>query len=299
LARSASSAESPVLRGTPEGKAMQFALRTTFFFAAVNPSGMSPADATRILLFEMLAHNNDPDEAARIGDDEVFFSDKGPDWCGYMAGHAHVIPPAIAVFMKALPGVDSRHRKNIATLLAGAFVAVERRGPTDAEAASIADAYKDSIELHAEAFERDDSAECLQHLFVYPVEKQTLGFWLSVALAGEEDRLPDDRTFKDGAKRIPRNFEIVVRAANEPGFFIRNGSPAVEAIFRDTKWARGAWERALRKIGGYFAPKNPIHFAATKNKSRAIGLPINLLPELDLDELGRDYGSDFSGGVRY
>jgi hypothetical protein len=299
LARSASSAESPVLRGTPEGKAMQFALRTTFFFAAVNPSGMSPADATRILLFEMLAHKNDPDESARIADDEAFFLDKGPDWCGYMAGLAPVIPPAIAVYLKALPGIDSRHRKNIATLLAGAFVALKSREPTDAEAASIADAYKDSIELHAEAFERDDSAECLQHLFAYPVEKQTLGFWLSVALAGEEDRLPDDRTFKDGAKRIPRNFEIVVRAANEPGFFIRNGSPAVEAIYRDTKWARGVWERALRKIDGYFAPKNPIHFAATKNKSRAIGLPINLLPELDLDELGRDYGSDFSGGVRY
>jgi hypothetical protein len=55
----------------------------------------------------------------------------------------------------------------------------------------------------------------------------------------------------------------------------------------------------LRKIGGYFAPKNPIHFAATKNKSRAIGLPIDLLPELDLEELGRDYDSDFAGGVRY
>jgi hypothetical protein len=59
----------------------------------------------------MLAHNNDPDEAARIADDEAFFSDKGPDWCGYMAGLAHVIPPAIAVFMKALPGIDSRHRR--------------------------------------------------------------------------------------------------------------------------------------------------------------------------------------------
>jgi hypothetical protein len=299
LARSASSAESPVLRGTPEGKAMQFALRTTFFFAAVNPSGMSPADATRILLFEMLAHNNDPDEAARITDDEAFFSDKGPDWCGYMAGLAHVIPPAIAVFMKALPGIDSRHRKNIATLLAGAFVALECRGPTDAEALAMAGAYKGSIELHAEAFERDDSAECLQHLFAHPVEKQTLGFWLSVALAGEEDLLPEDRTFKDGARRIPRNFEIVVRAGDESGFFIRNGSPAVEAVFRDTKWVRGGWERALRKIGGYFAPKNPIHFAATKNKSRAIGLPIDLLPELDLEELGRDYDSDFAGGVRY
>ena len=61
----------------------------------------------------------------------------------------------------------------------------------------------------------------------------------------------------------------------------------VEAIFRDTKWARGAWERALRKIDGYFAPKNPIHFAAAKSKSRAIGLPIDLLPEIDLEELGR------------
>jgi hypothetical protein len=256
---------------------------------------MPPADATRILMFEMLAHNNDSEEAARIADDEAFFSDKGPDWCGYMAGLAHVIPPAIAVFMKALPGIDSRHRKNVATLLAGAFVALECRGPTDAEGEAIAGTYKGSIELHAEAFERDDSAECLQHLFAYPVEKQTLGFRLAVALTGLEDRLPDDRLLQDGAKRIPRNLEIVVRTADEPGFFIRNGSPSVEAIFRDTKWARGAWERALRKIDGYFAPKNPIHFAATKNKSRAIGLPIDLSPELDLEELGRDYDSDFMG----
>ena len=293
LARSASSAESPVLRGTPEGKAMQFALRTCFFFAAVNPSGMSPADATRILMFEMLAHWNDPDEAARIADDEAFFTDKGPEWCGYMAGLANIIPPAIDVFKKALPGIDSRHRKNIATLLAGAFVALEGKAPAEVEAAAMAETYRGSIELHAEAFERDDSMECLQHLFAYPIEKQTLGFWLAVALADAEDRLPDQRWLKESAKRIPRNFEIVVRAGDEPGFFIRNGSPPVETIFRDTKWARGAWERALRKIDGYFAPKNPIHFAAAKSKSRAIGLPLEFLPELDLEELGAEYGSDF------
>jgi hypothetical protein len=204
-------------------------------------------------------------------------------------------PAGNRAFAKALPGIDSRHRKNVATLLGGAFVALECRTPTDAEAEAIAKTYKGSIELHAEAFERDDSAECLQHLFAYPVEKQTLGFWLAVALAGLEDRLPDDRLLQDGAKRIPRNFEIVVRAGDESGFFIRNGSPAVEAAFRDTKWARGAWERALRKIDGYLASKNPIHFAATKNKSRAIGLPIDLLPELDMEELGKDHDSDFMG----
>ncbi len=210
-----------------------------------------------------------------------------------MAGLANIIPPAIEVFKKALPGIDSRHRNNIATLLAGAFVALEGRAPTEVEATAMAETYRGSIELHAEAFERDDSMECLQHLFAYPLEKWTLGFWLAAALADAEDRLPDQRWLKDSAKRIPRNFEIVVRAGDESGFFIRNGSPAVEAIFRDTKWARSAWERALRKIDGYFALKNPIHFAAAKGKFRAIGLPIELLPELDLEELGREYDSDF------
>ena len=56
LARSASSADNPVLRGTPEGKAMQFSLRTTFFFSAVNAGRMSPADQSRILLLELTKH---------------------------------------------------------------------------------------------------------------------------------------------------------------------------------------------------------------------------------------------------
>jgi hypothetical protein len=62
-----------------------------------------------------------------------------------MAGLAKVIPPAIAVFMKALPGIDSRHRKNVATLLAGAFVALERKAPTDEQAAAIAATFEGSI----------------------------------------------------------------------------------------------------------------------------------------------------------
>lgn len=285
LARSASSAESPVLRGTPEGKAMQFALRTCFFFAAVNPSGMSPADATRILLFEMLAHDSNPETAALIADDEAFFADRGPEWCGYMAGVARLIPPAIGAFSRALPGIDSRHRKNVATLFAGAFVALERSVPTAEQAEAMAQRYKASIDLHAEAFERDDAAECLQQLFAHPVEKQTLGFWLAAAEAEKSGELPDLPTLQDGARRIPRNYEIVVRGGDEPGFFIRHGSPPVEAIFRDTKWGSRAWEKALRKIEGYFAPSSPIHFASAKAKSRAIGLPLDLLPSIDFSEL--------------
>jgi hypothetical protein len=67
---------------------------------------------------------------------------------------------------------------------------------------------------------------------------------------------------------------------DEPGIFIKNGSPAIEVIFRDTKWSRGAWERSLRKHESRFTPKNPIHFPLSKQKSRAIGLPLDLFQEI-------------------
>lgn len=272
LARSASSAENPVLRGTPEGKAMHFVLRTCFFFGAVNPSGMSPADATRILLFEMLKHNNDPAVAQEIATLEAILADKGPEWCGYMAGLAHLVPPTIESFKKALPGIDSRHRLNIATLLAGAFVAKHRSVPSEAEAGAMAAAFLPSVDLHAEAFERDDAAECLEQLLAYQVEKNTLGYWIA-ALRGKRHDLFTE------AKGILTNHDIIIRAdGDEPGLFIKNGSPAIEGIFSETKWGRGAWERSLRKLEGRFTPRNPIHFPYSGQKSRAIGLPLDRFP---------------------
>jgi len=277
LARSASSAENPVLRGTPEGKAMHFTLRTCFFFGAVNPSGMSPADATRILLFEMLRHDNDPAVAQEIATLEAFLASKGPEWCGYMAGLANLVPAAIESFKTALPGIDSRHRQNVATLLAGAFIAKHRAVPSGVEARSMAEAFMPSVELHAEAFERDDAAECLQHLLSYQVEKNTLGYWITVMRAETHDLRTD-------AKRILMNHDIVLRRdGNEPGLFIKNGSAAIEVIFRDTKWGRGAWERSLRKLVERFTPKNPIQFPCSGQKARAIGLPLELFEIADAD----------------
>ena len=221
---------------------MQFALRTCFFFAAVNPSGMSPADATRILLFEMLAHANDTDEAARIADDEAFFTDKGPEWCGYMAGLANVIPPAIGVFMKALPGIDSRHRKNVATLLAGAFVALEGRAPTEVEAAAMAETYRGSIELHAEAFERDDSMECLQHLFRPPNREADAGLLACgrAGLASSRDcrTISPSRARRCASRATSRSScEVVTR----PAFSSETALPAStrSSATRNGRMARG------------------------------------------------------------
>jgi hypothetical protein len=177
LARSASSADAAVLKGTPEGKAMQFSLRAMFFFSAVNPGNMTQADESRILLFELLMHDNDAGVARHIDEGERYFRTRGPEWCGYMASIAQLIDPTIDLFAHAMPGLDRRHRQNMATLLSGAFVSLHGRIPTPEEAEAWAAEYAPSVEVHAESLERDDAQEALDYLLAHVVEGNTLGYW--------------------------------------------------------------------------------------------------------------------------
>jgi hypothetical protein len=279
LARSASSAENPVLRGTPEGRAMQFSLRSTFFFCAVNPVGMSPADESRIVLLQLLMHENDDTTAAEIRQEEIFFRDKGPGWCSYMISLAHEISPAIEALELALPSSDRRHRQNMARLVAGAFVALHGRRPTEDEARDLAAEYAATVEVHAEALDRDDAQECLDQLFSYIVEKYPLGHWLGYVCENDD---PEDFHLID-ARRVIQMYGMVIRqGGNEPGLFIRNGSPAIDKAFQNTRWADRAWMRALRKLDGSFTPKNPVYFGhlgSRGQKARSIGLPLDFIPE--------------------
>ena len=179
LARSASSADTPVLKGTPEGKAMTFSLRTAFFFAAVNPRGMSVADQSRIVMFELLMHDNDSAKALAIAMEEGHFRSLGPAWCSYMVSLADKIHPAIDRLEPLIVSTDRRHRQNISTLLGGAFVALHGRVPTLEEATALAAEFSTTVARHDEENERDDALECLNHLLNHPHEGFPLGHWIS------------------------------------------------------------------------------------------------------------------------
>jgi hypothetical protein len=277
LTRSSYSAETPLFRGTPEGRAMQFSLRTIFLFAAVNPLGMEPADETRFIMFELNAHDSDEFTARLIAEDEEYFSDKGPQWCGYMAGHAGKINPAIKTFHLVMPSMDSRHRDNMATLLAGAFVASHGREPTQSEASGIVAEYSGTIKMHGKGLDRDDSHECLNHIFAHIVEQDTLGQWLAAALNSLRQKKNDSLQ----AKRILSAYGLKINVdGGKAGLYIQHGAPNLEKIFSSTKWGARAWQRALRKIVGAFSPENPVYFSGA-GKSRCVVLPLDLIPEPD------------------
>jgi hypothetical protein len=275
LARSASSADNPVLRGTPEGKAMQFALRTTFFFCAVNPGRMSPADQTRILLFELQKHDGNENVARELIAEEAYFRDLGPTWCSYMLSLAPLVVPTLQMFELVIPSTDRRHRQNIGTLLTGAWLALYGEVPSQEAAEDWAVEYMRTVEHHAEDIERDNSVECLEHLFAHVVDHYPIGHWVAVALSNAD---PDDKQYYD-AERVLRTYDMVVsKKAGERAVLIRNGAPNVDAVFRNTMWEGRGWEKALRALEGAFRVKNPVHFSGSGEKSRCIGIPAKYIP---------------------
>ncbi|MDU0343030.1 bifunctional DNA primase/polymerase [Bosea rubneri] len=275
LARSASSANTPVLRGTPEGKAIQFNLRTTFLFAAINPRGMSQADQSRIVMLELLMHDNSSEKARFILSEEAHFRSLGDAWCSYMVARAADVVTAIDKLEQLIPSGDRRHRQNMATLLGAGFIALHARVPTDEEAAGLAQEFASLVERHAEEIERDDAQECLDHLFAQVHDANTLGMWVAEARAEMVGKLSHGN-----AEHILDLSDMRLYDKQDgTGLVIRHGSPAIDKLFRGTRWADGAWQRALRKLDGAFVPQNPVQFRSAKAKARGIGIPVQYLPE--------------------
>ncbi|KQP67540.1 hypothetical protein ASF41_07165 [Methylobacterium sp. Leaf111] len=273
---------------------MQFSLRTTFFFSGINPAGLSPADASRILLLELVMHENDQEAARHITAELSHFANAGPKWCGYMASKALLVDPAREAFEAEMPGLDARLRTNIATLLGAAFVALHGRVPVSEEAKLEASEFASTTADHAEEVDRDDAGEALHHLFAHLISGSSLGQWLA---REHRDLITDGIDDKRMSARIIASLDIMMRVRNDdPGFFLLRGAPGIERIFRDTKWAGDAWTHAIRKLDGAFSPKNPIYFANIRKKARAIGLTFDILPD-PTEEPDGDFGTDPTNGV--
>jgi len=278
LARSASSAETKVLRGTPEGRAMQFSLRTSFLFCAINPTGLTPADESRIVLVELKMHDNNADVASQIAEHEAHFRTLGSQWCGFMVGLAQSVSDAVVQIEKAIPVVDRRHKQNMAALLAGAYVALNKRVPDEIEAKAWVEQHLSAIEQHAEELDRDDAAESLEHLLSHIVEAYPLGHWIAVAHEAPESSSDDNATAN--ARRIMQMFGMTFWNDGRTAYFvISNQAPQVEKAYSFTHWDGRAWLRALRKLEGVIVPAVPLHFPHLGRSGRGTAVPVAYLPD--------------------
>ncbi|WNJ99931.1 bifunctional DNA primase/polymerase [Thalassospiraceae bacterium LMO-JJ14] len=275
LARSAYSSESQVARGTPEGKALQFNIRASFLFAAIHPTILTSADASRIIRFELDRHDNDPNTGRMFNQAMDEFEALGPAWCQNAIRLAGLVPEAVSTFLGEMPPEDSRHLNNMSTMFAGAFLALEGRVPSQAEAALWIERYFDLIQIHAEAHRIDDADDCLNHLLGTLIDEYTVGSILATVLAtGAGHNSPPSVT-----DLLNRGVKVV-----DDGFVVANRHPGLAEIYRNTRWENGSWRDALARIDGA-RPQEPLRFNGPR--SRGIWLPKEILD--GIDPIGRDY----------
>lgn len=240
MIRSASSAKGPIARGTPEGKALQFQLYSTFCLGAVNPLRGSAADQSRIVCLDLKKHDNDPQINVAILEGVAYLHSSRSAWSHQMLELAPVIFENINVFEKAMPIGDSRHTKNMAALMAGAFTVLHARRAEQSDAEAAIANISDVIQHLALAHEEDDSQDCLNHLLNYVPDTLSLGEVIHDA------RLQDCHS-SDPYYLSLRQHGIKLTPA---GILVANKHSGLERVFAGTVWASGAHIAALRRLPG-------------------------------------------------
>lgn len=242
LARSASSGTAPIARGTPEGKALQFQVHSSFCFGAIIPIIGTAADRSRIVELELLKHNDDENIRLAIEEGQTYFDAHRYAWCNYVIGLIDEITETFDILRKQIPSGDLRHKTNMVNLLGAAFVTLHRRIPNEDEAKEWIDKHASLIASLAVAHEGDDAEECLNHLMEFVSEKDSPS--IGEMLRQEKDRVGDHQEYHG-----PTLLKLGIKAMDD-GFLVAHDHSALNKVFKDTLWSGGGWKNALKRLTG-------------------------------------------------
>ncbi len=265
LIRSASSAKYTVSRGTPSGTALEFCIRSSFLLGAINPFTVTAADRSRIVILGLHKHDNDKAVSNKIAELAASFEDKGPSWCRMAIDNVAYVLAAIKTLQKVFPPNESRHALNMASLLAGAWVVLNQREMTDADAEVLIEEHRDVISSLAEAHEEDDAVESLNTLLGYKTEQGSIGTLLAT-IKHEGGQESYGRTLDDHGIRWVKD-----------GFIVANSHPGTKKIFSESLWAEGVSVSALTRLDGAEKRKQ-LRFSGGV-RSLAIWIPAKYITE--------------------
>ena len=195
LVRSASSADYVIARGTPEGKALEFCIRSSFLLAAINPLTVTAADRSRIVILPLTRHNNDKSIAARISQMVMDFEGSSGNWCNFVIEKIDPILKSIDIVNRVFPPCESRHALNMSILLGAAWACLHDSEISEGEAEDLIEEHRALIDELADVHEEDDGISCLNTLLEFRAGDTMLGKTLNdlkKLMAREERSIDDD-----------------------------------------------------------------------------------------------------------
>lgn len=278
---SSSDGQGAILRGTIEGSAQKYRVRSSFFFSSILVSGLLPQDVGRITVLELLPQSRvmQEDRRAAIASFDV---EIGRRYLGRLVARWAEVEAAVETLLTALDleAFGARDCDQFANLLAPAWVALNDRPPELAAAR----AWIKELELRAMLPDAGDAEEilCLHHLLAGPTTYEDHHGYTKHASVGELISAVARSRAAEGLGRIiyaPQaeaaleaiGIKVYMDQGPAGEIAIANHHPRLDAIFEPSgRWA-DAWAQVLKRLPYARASKDPIRFGSIQQ--RAVILP--------------------------
>lgn len=281
LARQSSSdTGGAAVKGTVNGHAQVYRLRSNFILLGTANGLIMKSDASRISIVELLK-TDDSFLATNFKQIKAIIREttKNPDWCARFAGRAiRLVRETLAsidVFVDAVGNVvrDSRASDQLGALLAGAWM-IENDIPPTAEQAAALVAGLELSDLAPTANETDHSG-CLNSLFAYLVpcdegtKQESIGELVRRAMAS-----PDDATLEtiSSAQRVLLRWGIKTHGLGDH-ILVANRHLMLSKVFAGTPYAE-KWAIHLKRVSGASIPSGVVRFGQVISRSTKIPWPI-------------------------
>ena len=284
--QSSSEGGADIVKGSADGRARRYRIRSCFAFSSINAGILHEADANRISMLGLRArlHVTKADERAFQALHADVTTTITPAFsAGLVArsvwllptirGNAETFAQAVSVHLGS-----RRTGDQIGTLLAGAYSLHSDRIISPEQAAEFV-ARQDWTDAVAEEADRDELrllAHLTQHRLRFNAGNGNSGeasVGRLIAAVRELDHTISSDTAHTELLQIGMRFEW--RTDREAGLYVATKHPAIARILDGTPWAKG-WSRALLRLTGAEATKTAKRFGVGA-QSKATWLPVETL----------------------
>ena len=283
LARVASSeSHAQTLKGTPEGDAQRFSIRSMFLLSSIATGLRQGADKSRFAQLTLRSHHDIP-KAERLAHweqldrdlERIITDDMARRLQARTVGLIPMIRQAVRTFTRAAAERFDSQRlgDQYGTLLAGAWSLQSSAPPTDEQARQMIS--QSEWEAYSQATEVPDERRCLvvilQHQIRVEAERvltRSIGELVDIAAhhAGDHEISPSLAQATLGRHGLK---------VNDGSLMVSNTANAIAAILRDTAWVN-CWPAMLLRLPGA-QRAGCVRFGGAGAVSRAVCLPLEAL----------------------
>ena len=271
--QSSSETGGKIAKGTVNGNAMSFQVRSCFAFSSINASLVQQSDRSRVTVVELKPEKRKHDlDELLAAEARVLTEDKIHRFYSRSINMAPVIRANALVFAKAVAAVmgEQRAGDQLGTLLAGAYSLTSDETVTFEQATEWVNQH-DWGDQKDEVHGQSDEAALLAFLMQ---QKQRVN-----TTAGPRDltigELVDLARGVDYTENDIANKELMRNGikVEGDGICISNTADGIKRMLAKTPWSVN-WSKVLRRLPGAHAT-GVIYFGAWKSESRATWVPIS------------------------